>query len=71
MSDPAATIEAAQRMRAREAPLVAVADGLPTPNRYWTILTIALGLTLAVLNGAIANVALPAISVWTRRKRGC
>jgi len=37
-------------------------DGLPTPNRYWAILTIALGLTLAVLNGAIANVALPAIA---------
>jgi DHA2 family multidrug resistance protein-like MFS transporter len=37
-------------------------DGVPTPQRYWAILTIALGLTLAVLNGAIANVALPAIA---------
>ena len=37
-------------------------DGLPTPNRYWAILTIALGLILAVLNGAIANVALPTIA---------
>src|SRR5580704_9898456 len=37
-------------------------DGLPTPNRYWAIMTIALGLSLAVLNGAIANVALPAIA---------
>lgn len=37
-------------------------DGVPLPQRYWAILTIALGLTLAVLNGAIANVALPAIA---------
>ena len=36
-------------------------DGLPVPGRYWAILTIGLGLTLAVLNGAIANVALPVI----------
>jgi DHA2 family multidrug resistance protein-like MFS transporter len=41
---------------------VPIEDGLPVPNRYWAILTIALGLTLAVLNGAIANVALPAIA---------
>ncbi|MSP02376.1 MAG: hypothetical protein EXR07_15190 [Acetobacteraceae bacterium] len=33
-------------------------DGLPMPSRFWAILTIALGLVLAVLNGAIANVAL-------------
>ncbi len=45
------------------APLTATyPDGLPTPSRYWAILTIGLGLTLAVLNGAIANVALPAIA---------
>lgn len=37
-------------------------DGVPTPQRYWAILTIALGLTLAVLDGAIANVALPTIA---------
>ncbi len=37
-------------------------DGLPTPARYWGILTIALGLTMAVLDGAIANVALPTIA---------
>jgi DHA2 family multidrug resistance protein-like MFS transporter len=39
-----------------------VSDGVPLPQRYWAILTIALGLTLAVLNGAIANVALPTIA---------
>jgi DHA2 family multidrug resistance protein-like MFS transporter len=38
-------------------------DGLPIPQRYWGILTIALGLTMAVLDGAIANVALPTIAV--------
>ena len=37
-------------------------DGLPLPQRYWAILTIGMGLTLAVLNGAIANVALPVIA---------
>ena len=43
-------------------PRPAVADGVPLPQRYWAILTIALGLTLAVLDGAIANVALPTIA---------
>lgn len=37
-------------------------DGLPGAQRYWAILTIALGITMAVLDGAIANVALPTIS---------
>src|SRR6201991_2492685 len=37
-------------------------DGLPLPQRYWAILTIALGLTMAVVDGAIANVALPTIA---------
>ena len=43
-------------------PVVPVPDGVPLPQRYWAILTIALGLTLAVLDGAIANVALPTIA---------
>src|SRR5215813_3102123 len=38
------------------------ADGLPLPQRYWAILTIALGLVMAVIDGAIANVALPTIA---------
>ena len=37
-------------------------DGLPLPGRYWAILTVALGITMAVLDGAIANVALPTIA---------
>jgi len=42
--------------------LVEHADGLPLPQRYWAILTIALGLILAVMDGAIANIALPTIA---------
>jgi DHA2 family multidrug resistance protein-like MFS transporter len=49
-------------------------DGLPIPRRYWSAAAIWLALSMAVLDGAIANVALPtiaadlgaspAISVW-------
>jgi MFS transporter, DHA2 family, multidrug resistance protein len=38
------------------------ADGLPQPQRNWASLTIALGLVMAVMDGAIANVALPTIA---------
>jgi MFS transporter, DHA2 family, multidrug resistance protein len=37
-------------------------DGLPLPQRYWAIAVVALGITMAVLDGAIANVALPTIA---------
>ena len=37
-------------------------DGLPIPRRYWSIISIWLALTMAVLDGAIANVALPTIA---------
>ena len=37
-------------------------DGIPLPRRYWAIATIALGITLAVIDSAIANVALPTIA---------
>lgn len=46
-------------------PMTAViehADGLPQPQRGWAILTIALGILMAVVDGAIANVALPTIA---------
>jgi len=49
-------------------------DGLPIPRRYWSAAAIWLALSMAVLDGSIANVALPtighdlgaspAISVW-------
>src|SRR6185437_13434776 len=38
------------------------ADGVPVPQRYWAIVTVALAVTMAVLDGAIANVALPTIA---------
>lgn len=36
--------------------------GLPQPQRTWAILTVFCGLFVAVLDGAIANIALPSIS---------
>ncbi len=38
------------------------ADGLPTPQRYWAMLVIALTIMMTVLDGSIANVALPTIA---------
>lgn len=38
------------------------ADGLPLPQRTWAIVTIALGIIMAVIDGSIANVALPSIA---------
>lgn len=40
----------------------AAADGLPTPRRIWAIAAISFGTALLVLDGAIANVALPTIA---------
>src|SRR6201996_7640049 len=37
-------------------------DGLPAPQRYWAAASIWLALTLSVLDGSIANVALPTIA---------
>ena len=37
-------------------------DGLPLPRRYWAIATVALAIIMSVLDGAIANVALPTIA---------
>jgi DHA2 family multidrug resistance protein-like MFS transporter len=39
-----------------------VADGLPVPQRYWAVLTMGIALTMAVLDSAIANVALPTMA---------
>ena len=43
-------------------PALSVADGLPKPRRYWAIAAISFGTALLVLDGAIANVALPTIA---------
>jgi DHA2 family multidrug resistance protein-like MFS transporter len=37
-------------------------DGLPTPRRYWSVAAIWLAMCMSVLDGAIANVALPTIA---------
>ncbi len=38
------------------------ADGQPLPQRNWAVVTIALALLMAVMDSAIANVALPTIA---------
>jgi len=45
-----------------ETPPTALEDGLPTPQRHWAVLTIALAIAMAVLDGSIANIALPTIA---------
>jgi DHA2 family multidrug resistance protein-like MFS transporter len=37
-------------------------DGLPQPQQFWAIFTTGLGLIMAVLDGTIANIALPTIA---------
>src|SRR3569832_1512090 len=37
-------------------------DGLPEPIRTWAVVTTALGLMMAVLDGSIANLALPTLA---------
>jgi len=37
------------------------ADGVPPPRRYWAVACLSLGILMAVLDGSIANVALPTI----------
>lgn len=39
-----------------------IVDGLPLPRRYWAILAVGFGVAVSVLDGAIANVALPTIA---------
>jgi DHA2 family multidrug resistance protein-like MFS transporter len=57
-----ADISIPARKPATTAPDGVPPDGVPMPQRMWAILTIGLGLTLAVLDGGIANVALPTIA---------
>ncbi|HLV07270.1 MAG TPA: MFS transporter, partial [Croceibacterium sp.] len=45
-----------------EGALSSESDGLPKPRRYWAIAAISFGTALLVLDGAIANVALPTIA---------
>ncbi|GAB7549716.1 MFS transporter [Cupriavidus sp. 8B] len=43
-------------------PLMNADTGLPLPKRYWAVVFVALGTILSVLDGSIANVALPTIA---------
>src|SRR4051812_31937465 len=43
-------------------PAAGMPDGLPIPRRYWSVAAIWLAMTMSVLDGAIANVALPTIA---------
>ncbi len=36
-------------------------DGLPPPQRYWSIAVVWIGMTMALLDSSIANVALPSL----------
>jgi MFS transporter, DHA2 family, multidrug resistance protein len=40
----------------------AAPDGLPAPERYWSMAVIILGIALTVLDGSIVNLALPGIA---------
>ena len=44
-------------------PAAGMPDGLPVPRRYWSVAAIWLAMTMSVLDGAIANVALPTIGI--------
>ncbi len=44
------------------APAIDIGDGLPLPRRYWSVATIAIALSMTVLNASIANIALPVIA---------
>jgi DHA2 family multidrug resistance protein-like MFS transporter len=43
-------------------PVTDAPDGLPVPRRYWSVVAIWLAIAMSVLDGAIANVALPTIA---------
>ena len=50
------------RREMREVIPLSLPDGLPLPRRRWAFATVVLGVTLAVLDGSVANVALPTIA---------
>jgi DHA2 family multidrug resistance protein-like MFS transporter len=51
-------------------PDAAPADGLPVPRRYWAVAAVALAIFMSVLDGAIANTALPSIARELRASPG-
>ena len=62
---PDAALHYLTRMRASPATTISpdlAEDGLPVPQRYWSMLTLMVGLAMSVLDTAIVNVALPVIA---------
>jgi MFS transporter, DHA2 family, multidrug resistance protein len=55
-------LSAMPRVSTAPAGLNVAEDGVPTPARYWAILTLMVGLAMSCLDTAIVNVALPAIA---------
>ncbi len=45
-----------------KAPIAIPGEGLPVPLRYFAILTVGIGVGMSVIDGTIANVALPTIA---------
>lgn len=43
-------------------PITPASDGLPTPQRYWAVVTLLVGIGICVLDGSMINVALPDIA---------
>jgi DHA2 family multidrug resistance protein-like MFS transporter len=60
MSNPSAPTLATPHSTTRKPPAVA-ADGLPVPQRYWAMAAMTVALIMAVLDGVVANIALPTI----------
>ncbi|WP_247894400.1 MFS transporter [Azospirillum sp. B510] len=57
---PAPPFASAPSSATRRPPAVA-ADGLPVPQRYWAMAAMTVALIMAVLDGVVANIALPTI----------
>ncbi|WP_337995816.1 MFS transporter [Oleispirillum naphthae] len=62
MSPPKPSAACVQKRRLQLRAAAAAGHGLPAPRRYFAWATIIVGLSLAVLDGTIANVALPTIA---------
>ncbi|WP_451983319.1 MFS transporter [Azospirillum endophyticum] len=60
MSNPSAPTLSSSQSATRKPPTVA-ADGLPIPQRYWAMAAMTVALIMAVLDGVVANIALPTI----------
>lgn len=61
-SDKTSQVNALKDFGAKSAPATDDHPGLPKPRRLWAIIGISFGTSLLVVDGAIANVALPTIA---------